>query len=329
MQGVTDTQSPTQSVTPDVFSAEIARVVTAISSVIDGKQEAIRNALICLFAEGHLLIEDVPGVGKTMLARSIGQSLHASVRRIQFTPDLLPGDVTGTSVYNPVEHRFEFHPGAVFANVVIADEINRASPKTQSALLEAMAERQVTVDGDTRPLPNPFLVVATLNPMEMEGTFALPEAQLDRFMMRISMGYPEANAEAQMLRHRSHADPLDALEPVMTLAEVQTLIAWARKVHVSSPLAEYIVALCARTRHHPDIALGASPRAGLQLLRAAMVVAAMAGRSYVVPDDVVGLVVPVLAHRLMLRRASASHTNATEVLHRIVRDTPVPLGGEK
>ena len=328
-QGVTETQSQAQQVTPDVFSAQIARLVETIGSVIDGKQEVIRHALICLFAEGHLLIEDVPGVGKTMLARSIGQSLHASVRRIQFTPDLLPGDVTGTSVYNPLEHRFEFHPGAVFANIVIADEINRASPKTQSALLESMAERQVTVDGDTRALPSPFFVVATLNPMEMEGTFTLPEAQLDRFMMRISMGYPHPSSEAHMLRNRSHADPLDALRPILSLNDVQTLIAWARTVHVASPLADYIVALCTRTRNHPDIALGASPRAGLQLLRAAMVVAAIEGRAYVVPDDVTELIVPVLAHRIVLRRGSASRTDVGEVLQRIVAETPVPLGGQK
>lgn len=328
MQPVT-TQSSDRVSGAERFAHDVHRLATSISGVIAGKPRAIRSALICLLAEGHLLIEDVPGVGKTMLARSIGQSIHGSVRRIQFTPDLLPGDVTGTSVYNPVEHRFEFHPGAVFANVVIADEINRASPKTQSALLEAMAERQVTVDGETRGLPSPFFVVATLNPMEMEGTFALPEAQLDRFMMRVSMGYPDARSEAEMLRDRTLGDPLEGLEAQLTLDRVSELIAWARSVHVAPAVADYVVALSTATRKHPDIALGASPRAGLQLLRAATVAAAMAGRHYVIPDDIVALIVAVFAHRMILRRSGASHAEVAEVLERIVSQTPVPVSAER
>lgn len=328
MQPVT-THSSDHTLSADRFAHEVRRLTESIAGVIAGKPKAIRSALICLLAEGHLLIEDVPGVGKTMLARSIGQSIHGTVRRIQFTPDLLPGDVTGTSVYNPVEHRFEFHPGAVFANVVIADEINRASPKTQSALLEAMAERQVTVDGETRGLPSPFFVVATLNPMEMEGTFALPEAQLDRFMMRVSMGYPDAASEANMLRDRTLGDPLEGLTAVLTLDGVSELIAWARNVHVAGPVAEYVVALSSATRRHPEIALGASPRAGLQLLRAATVSAAMAGRHYVIPDDIVELIVPVFAHRIILRRAGASRTEVAEVLERITTQTPVPVSAER
>ncbi|UUT34962.1 AAA family ATPase [Microbacterium elymi] len=217
-----------------------------------------------LLAEGHLLIEDVPGVGKTMLARALAATVDATVRRIQFTPDLLPGDVTGVSVFNPVDREFEFKPGAVFANIVIADEINRSSPKTQSALLEAMEEGQVTVDGHTHPLPDPFLVVATQNPLEMEGTYALPEAQRDRFMMRISMGYPDAVAEAQMLRERDTANPLAAISPVVDAHRVRELIAWARRVHVSAPIEQYAVALAHATRTHPDLRLGASPRATLQ-----------------------------------------------------------------
>ena len=329
MYQATGTPDQQATLTAQQFSEQVAQVMASVSTVIDGKAQAVRYALICLIAEGHLLIEDVPGVGKTVLARSLAQTLQATVRRIQFTPDLLPGDVTGTSVYNPVEHRFEFHPGAVFSHVVIADEINRASPKTQSALLEAMAERQVTIDGDTRRLPSPFFVVATLNPMEMEGTFALPEAQLDRFMMRISMGYPDHASEANMLRRRSLGDPLETLRAVLSLGEVNALIAWARTVHVAAPVADYVVALASRTRSHPDVALGASPRAGLQLLRAATVVAAMAGRTYVLPDDIQGLVQPVFAHRLILRRGSTSHTTIAEVLSRIVAETPIPMKQEK
>jgi MoxR-like ATPase len=296
------------------FERITADILASVSRVIDGKPEAVRAALVTLLAEGHLLIEDVPGVGKTMLARALAGSVDASVRRIQFTPDLLPGDVTGVSVFNPVSREFEFTRGAVFANVVIADEINRSSPKTQSALLEAMEEHQVTVDGRTHALPSPFLVVATQNPLEMEGTYALPEAQRDRFMMRISMGYPDARSEALMLRQRETDNPLDTLRPVVTAAEVSGLIDWARRVHVAPAIEDYAVALAQATRSHPELRLGASPRATLQLVRAAKVWAALDGRAFVIPDDITALLAPVFAHRLIPSRAAAGGRTSAEVV---------------
>nr|WP_274638518.1 MoxR family ATPase [Microbacterium bovistercoris] len=315
---------------PSGFAEATGRILTEVSRVIDGKPEAVRSALVTLLAEGHLLIEDVPGVGKTMLARALAATVDATVRRIQFTPDLLPGDVTGVSVFNPVDREFEFKPGAVFANIVIADEINRSSPKTQSALLEAMEEGQVTVDGRTHPLPDPFLVVATQNPLEMEGTYALPEAQRDRFMMRISMGYPDAVAEAQMLRERDTANPLAAISPVVDAHRVRELIAWARRVHVSAPIEQYAVALAHATRTHPDLRLGASPRATLQLVRAAKVCAALDARAFVIPDDISALLVPVFAHRLIPTRATnvrgrGGGDTVTTILERLITTVPVPL----
>ncbi len=288
----------------DRFAAVTGQIVESVTRVIDGKPDAVRSALVCMLAEGHLLIEDVPGVGKTMLARALAATVEATVRRIQFTPDLLPGDVTGVSVFNPVDREFEFKPGAIFAHIVIADEINRSSPKTQSALLEAMEEGQVTVDGTSRALPDPFLVVATQNPLEMEGTYALPEAQRDRFMMRISMGYPDAANEALMLRQRDVVNPLDAVRPVVGAAGVRDLIRWARTVHVSPAVEDYAVSLARATRQHPDLRLGASPRATLQLVRAAKVWAALDGREFVIPDDVATLVPPVFAHRLIAARGT-------------------------
>jgi len=317
----------------DGFERAANGILESIGKVIDGKPEAVRSALVCLLAEGHLLIEDVPGVGKTMLARAMAASVDATVRRIQFTPDLLPGDVTGVSVFNPVAREFEFKPGAVFANLVIADEINRSSPKTQSALLEAMEETQVTVDGRTHALPSPFLVVATQNPLEMEGTYALPEAQRDRFMMRISMGYPDARSEALMLRRRDAENPLDELRPVVSAADVAALVRWARGVHVAPAIEDYAVALAQATRTHPDLRLGASPRATLQLVRAAKVWAALEGRDFVIPDDVVALVAPVFAHRLIPTRAAAGSRARTaadsihSILERIVGTVRVPLAG--
>ncbi|WP_434810010.1 AAA family ATPase [Microbacterium sp. bgisy189] len=292
------------SITRDSFAEATDAIVESVTRVIDGKPDAVRAALVCLLAEGHLLIEDVPGVGKTMLARALAASVEATVRRIQFTPDLLPGDVTGVSVYNPVDREFEFKAGAIFAHIVIADEINRSSPKTQSALLEAMEERQVTVDGTSHVLPEPFLVVATQNPLEMEGTYALPEAQRDRFMMRISMGYPDAADEALMLRQRDTVNPLSQLSPVTTSPRVREMIAFARSVHVSPAVEEYAVALARATRQHPDLRLGASPRATLQLVRAAKVWAALDGREFVIPDDLADLLEPVLAHRMIAARGA-------------------------
>ncbi|MCW2829947.1 MAG: ATPase [Aeromicrobium sp.] len=302
----------------------VARAILGnIEKVIDGKPEAAEAALVVLVAEGHLLIEDVPGVGKTVLAKALGRSVSCSVRRIQFTPDLLPSDITGVAVFNQAEREFEFKPGAVFANIVIGDEINRASPKTQSALLEAMEERQVTVDGTTYVLASPFTVVATQNPFEMEGTYALPEAQRDRFMARISMGYPNAAAELAMVRGRDGANPFDRLEPVATIEDVQAMIATARAVHVSPAVEQYAVDIAQATRADPELRLGASPRATLQLVRAAKARAAIKGRDFVLPDDVDALVQVVLPHRLITMRGAAS---ATDVVARIVAETPVPAG---
>ncbi|RLK47490.1 AAA family ATPase [Microbacterium telephonicum] len=327
---MTQSAAGSSPVTAEVFAEETEAIVSSVSRVIDGKPAAVRAALVCLLAEGHLLIEDVPGVGKTMLARALAGSVDATVRRIQFTPDLLPGDVTGVSVFNPVDRFFEFKPGAIFAHLVIADEINRSSPKTQSALLEAMEERQVTVDGVSHALPDPFLVVATQNPLEMEGTYSLPEAQRDRFMMRISMGYPDAAAEALMLRQRDAVNPLDAITPVIDAVRVRELIGWARSVHVSPAVEEYAVGLSRATRSHPDLRLGASPRATLQLVRAAKVWAALDGREFVIPDDVATLLEPVFAHRVIAARSSAARGRTSaeaiaSVLQSIAGAVRVPL----
>jgi MoxR-like ATPase len=275
------------------------RIGSAIESVIEGKPGAVRLALTVLLAEGHVLIEDVPGVGKTMLAKALARSTHCSVQRIQFTPDLLPSDITGVSAFNQERREFEFKPGPVFANIVVGDEINRASPKTQSALLECMEERQVTVDGTSYPLDPPFMVIATQNPVEMEGTYPLPEAQRDRFTARILMGYPSAEAELAMIDLHGSASPLDSLEPVATAADVRDLIMAVRRVHVADALKEYVIALVNATRAAPELRLGASPRATLHLLRASRARAALDGRDFVLPDDVQALAGPVLAHRLL------------------------------
>jgi MoxR-like ATPase len=270
----------------DVLQEATSAVLANIEQVIEGKKEAARLALEVLLAEGHLLIEDVPGVGKTMLAKAIARSIACTVRRIQFTPDLLPSDVTGVSVYDPQSREFEFKPGAVFANIVVGDEINRASPKTQSALLECMEERQVTVDGSTYHLDAPFMVIATQNPIEMEGTYALPEAQRDRFMARVSMGYPVEAAEIAMLDSHTRRSPLEDLEPVTDSAEIRKLIEIVNDVYVAESVQRYAVALTTATRRSPELVLGASPRATLHLVRAAKASAAMDGRDYVIPDDV-------------------------------------------
>ena len=283
----------------DALTATVARLQQAIETVIEGKSEVIRTTLTVLFAGGHLLLEDVPGVGKTMLSKTLARAIDGSVRRIQFTPDLLPSDVTGVSIFNQDTRTFEFRPGGVFANIVVGDEINRSSPKTQSALLECMEERQVTVDNATYHLDDPFMVIATQNPIEMEGTYPLPEAQRDRFMARVSMGYPVPSAELAMLDSRATTNPLDALEPVTDAAQIAALITVVNSVFVSDAVKRYAVALVTATRNSPDLRLGASPRATLHLIRAARAFAALEGREFVLPDDVQTLAKPVLVHRLL------------------------------
>ena len=309
----------------DEFREASDAIVANIEKVIEGKTATVRLALAVLLAEGHLLIEDVPGVGKTKLAKALARSIDCSVRRIQFTPDLLPSDVTGVSVYNQETHDFEFRPGAVFANLVVGDEINRASPKTQSALLECMEERQVTVDGVTYELQTPFMVIATQNPIEMEGTYPLPEAQRDRFTARIAMGYPDAGAELAMLDAHGAQDPLQTLRPVSDAATVRRMIATVRHVHVAEPVKQYAVNLVTATRESPELRLGASPRATLQLLRTARAVAALDGRDYVLPDDLQALAVPVLAHRVMpTADAQLARRTTDAIIADLVHRLPLP-----
>ena len=309
------------------FRAATQAVVDNIDHVIEGKTATVRLAFAVLLAEGHLLIEDVPGVGKTKLAKALARSIDCTVRRIQFTPDLLPSDVTGVSVFNQEARDFEFKPGAVFANLVVGDEINRASPKTQSALLECMEERQVTVDNYTYQLETPFMVIATQNPIEMEGTYALPEAQRDRFMARVSVGYPVEAAEIAMLNSHTTGVPLDDLEPVTDAAEIRKLTAIVGQVYVSEAVQRYTVALTAATRRSEELTLGASPRATLHLVRAAKAMAAMHGRDYVLPDDVHTLARPVLAHRLLPSvEAAMSGRSTTAILDGVLAGVPVPEG---
>jgi MoxR-like ATPase len=308
----------------EAFSGYFERIADAVEYVIQGKQEVVRLCVVALFAEGHILIEDVPGVGKTMLAKALARSLGCTFRRIQFTPDLLPTDITGVRVWRG-QRGVEFRPGPVFAQVVLGDEINRASPKTQAALLESMEERQVTLDGHSYALERPFMVVATQNPIEHEGTYPLPEAELDRFLMRVSIGYPDAEAEIDVLSVHGHPGRLEEVEAVISAANVRKLIELAQSVHVADSIKAYIVDLLGGTREHEHAYLGASPRAGLMLQRAARVVAGADARDYVVPDDVKELAVSVLSHRIITTPdAQLSGLTAQNLVQDVVDNTTVP-----
>lgn len=307
------------------FERRFDAVASNVEKVIQGKRSVVELVLMCLIAEGHVLIEDVPGVGKTLLAKSIARSIDCTFHRIQFTPDLLPSDVTGVSVWDRDRSEFSFKPGAIFANIVVGDEINRASPKTQAALLEAMEERQVTIDGVTRVLSPPFMVVATQNPLEHEGTYPLPEAQLDRFTMRVTIGYPTREKELEILdTHGIRSTFLD-LAPVITASEVMELVEIARQVHVAPSVKGYIVDLIERTREHEELLLGASPRSALAMQRLARARAASEGREFVTPDDIKALATPVLEHRMALRpEAQMRGTSIPEVIGSVLRNLPVP-----
>ncbi|MFI5053782.1 MAG: AAA family ATPase [Acidimicrobiia bacterium] len=308
------------------FAARFHAIEENVERVVRGKHREIRLALVALVAEGHLLIEDVPGVGKTMLAKAIARSIDCSFRRIQFTPDLLPTDVTGVNVFNQEHGDFEFKPGAIFANIVLGDEINRASPKTQSALLECMEERQVTVDTQTHPLGTPFMVIATQNPIEHEGTYPLPEAQLDRFMLRLSIGYPTNEVETEILTSHSAGTPLTDIGPVTDAPGVADMIEQAQQVHVAPAIRRYIVDIVEATRRHPDMYLGASPRASIMILRATRAKAAAEERDYVIPDDVKALAIPSLAHRIIVTAdAVMSGRSPQVILEEILADVAVPV----
>jgi MoxR-like ATPase len=310
-------------VTVPVDSKPLAdSLIANIGKVIVGKNETVKLALVALISGGHVLIEDVPGVGKTMLVRSIATSTGCDYRRLQFTPDLLPSDVTGASVFNQKTGDFEFRPGPIMAQIVLADEINRATPKTQSALLEAMGEQQVTVEGTTRRLPNPFMVLATQNPIEYEGTFPLPEAQLDRFFMRISLGYPDSEQEVAIMERREHIDPIDELQPVCTPEDITSLQARANDVYIDTLVKQYIVELANATRQHPEAALGVSPRASISLMKGGKALAMLQNRDYVIPDDIKYIATATLAHRVLLTpsarmREVTQETVVADVLNQV------------
>ena len=335
---MTDRQAddPTQSTRPggtrgvprddlEWFTQRADALRANVEQALRGKPDVVTLAVICLVAEGHLLIEDVPGVGKTSLARALAASIDGRWHRIQFTPDLLPSDVTGVTVYHQARETFEFHPGPVFANIVIGDEINRASPRTQSALLEVMEERRVTVDARPHPVPRPFLVIATQNPVEMDGTYRLPEAQLDRFLLRAEVGYPDHDAEVEILETQAAGSVVDQLRPVMNTADVATMISVATSVYVDPAIQSYIVRLAQSLRDSPELRLAVSPRASLALVRAARALAAIEGRGYVIPEDVKDLAVPVWAHRLILSGDAIRHNRtAADVIDEALAATAVP-----
>lgn len=303
------------------------KLISNLEKVIVGKRNSIELIVIGLLCQGHVLIEDVPGVGKTMLARSLARSLDCTFNRIQFTPDMLPSDVTGVSIYNQQRNKFEFRPGPVVGQVILADEINRATPKTQAALLEAMEERQVTVDGSTHLLPKPFMVLATQNPIEYEGTFPLPEAQLDRFLLRIRLGYPSMSDEIKVLGDQQIQHPLDALKPVVKLKEILLAIGEVKKVFVAQPIKRYVVELTTRTRQGNDVYLGASPRGSLSLARAGQARAALMGRDHVLPEDIQALAISVLAHRILVNPAARlNDLSSDRIIQEIVHAAPVPGG---
>jgi MoxR-like ATPase len=307
-------------------SDALSRVTSNVGRVIHAPEETLRLSVICMVSEGHLIIEDFPGVGKTMLAKALARSIDCSFSRIQFTPDLLPSDVTGVNVFDQRSNEFEFRPGPVFANILLVDEINRASPKTQAALLECMQENQVTVDGVSYPLGRPFMVLATQNPIEYEGTYPLPEAQLDRFTMRLAIGYPPLAEEARMLSEQTSEPPLESLEPVASASEITAVIDDAKRVFVEESVNRYVVALLRHTRGDERLYLGASPRAGIALLRVAKALALAEGREYVLPDDVKAVGAPVLAHRLILGpEARAAGLSAADLVGQALERTPVPV----
>jgi len=301
------------------------KIVQNVEKVLVGKTEAVRLAVIALISQGHLLIEDAPGVGKTMLARSLAKSINCSFNRIQFTPDMLPGDITGVSVYNQKIADFEFRPGPLAAQVVLADEINRATPKVQSALLEAMEERQITVDGTTRKMPSPFHVLATQNPIEYEGTFPLPEAQLDRFLLRINIGYPSQSEEIAVIENQQYVHPIEKIDHVVDASDILQLQETVKKVYVDDLIKKYIVSLVNATRHHPSIYLGSSPRGSLAIFRTAQARALLYGRDYVLPDDVKALAEPALAHRSLLSSSGQSQgKDGRATIAEILETVPVP-----
>lgn len=302
-------------------------IINNLEKVIVGKSQAVELVVIGLLCQGHVLIEDVPGVGKTMLARSLARSLDCTFNRIQFTPDMLPSDVTGVSIFNQQKREFEFRPGPIMGQIILADEVNRATPKTQASLLEAMEEKQVTVDGVTHGLPRPFMVLATQNPIEYEGTFPLPEAQLDRFLLRVRLGYPSASEEMRVLNEQQFRHPIEALKPVVNVEDLLGVIASIREVYVANAIQRYIIDLVGRTRQSGDVYLGASPRGSLSLFRAGQARAALQGRDHVLPDDIKALAIPVLGHRIIVSPAARlRELSADRIVQEIIYNTPVPGG---